>query len=97
MLKEVFYMRLASAFDIGPRLCKLRNQYDFIITPKYFCFSMEKCTNVEKKTITELEKDSLKERLLKLHQLRIGHRDIKLNNLMMNHKGEILFVDFGGS
>lgn len=35
--------------------------------------------------------------LSKLHKLNIIHRDIKSNNILYNHEGEIVLMDFGVS
>lgn len=99
VLKEI---RIMSLID-NPHLCKL---YECFETDEAFILELEYIKGMElfkfvsdKKWLSELEALPIFYQLLDgisyLHQHKIIHRDIKLENIIIDKKGNIKIIDFG--
>ena len=82
--------------------------YDHFETPQHMCFVVELCSGGDlfsyikkRRRISEPTAKFFFRQVVRglnaLHQVRILHRDIKLENLMINALGEVKIGDFGVS
>lgn len=82
--------------------------YDSFETPKHICFVMELCSGGDllsyikkRRRLSETYAKYFFSQMLRglaaLHRTQIIHRDIKMENLMLDATGQIKIVDFGVS
>lgn len=97
VINEYCMAKLASAIGVGP-IVNRQMGFEILIYKDCIAYPMECCQNRKYVRTIMSEGEKLKEKLLRMHEMRFIHMDIKDINICFSKlKGEFVFIDFGFS